>query len=101
MEVTQEIVDRFLSDPYLDPASDTLIENAMNVMREQGLDLEAMGLNREELQRRLRQSRSRRYSDTPEQLPVQPQAHRQMLRQGSTSRPARRLTGSAMRLANG
>jgi hypothetical protein len=38
-------------------------------------------LDREELQRRLRQARNRHYPDTPEQVPVQPQAHRQMLRQ--------------------
>lgn len=81
MEVTQEIIDRFLADPYLDPADDTLIDNAMNVLREQGLDLEALGLDRAELQRRLGQARSRRLPDTPERIPVQPQAHRQMLRQ--------------------
>lgn len=81
MDITQEIIDRFLSDPYLDPADDTLIDNAMNVIREQGLDLEALGLDREELQRRLRHARNRRYPDTPEHVPVQPQAHRQMLRQ--------------------
>ena len=53
----------------------------MSVIREQGLDLEALGLNREELQRRLRQPRNRRYPDAPEQLPAQPLAHRQVLRQ--------------------
>lgn len=81
MEVTQEIIDRFLADPYLDPADDTLIDNAMNVLREQGLDLEALGLDRAELQRRLGQARNRRVPDAPERIPVQPQAHRQMLRQ--------------------
>lgn len=81
MDVTQEIIDRFLSDPYLDPADDTLIDNAMNVIREQGLDLEALGLNREELQRRLRHARNRRHPEIPERIPVQPQAHRQMLRE--------------------
>jgi hypothetical protein len=53
----------------------------MSVIREQGLDLEALGLNREELQRRLRQPRNRRYPDAPEQLPAQPLAYRQVLRQ--------------------
>ncbi|MCA2293010.1 DEAD/DEAH box helicase family protein [Mycobacterium avium] len=81
MTVTQEVIDRFLSDPYLDPADDTLIDNAMNVLREQGVDLEALGLTREELQRRFVQARSRRIPDAPERLPVQPQAHRQMLRE--------------------
>ena len=81
MAVTQEVIDRFLSDPYLDPADDTLIDNAMIVLREQGVDLEALGLTREELQRRFMQARARRTPDTPERLPVQPQAHRQMLRE--------------------
>jgi DNA repair protein RadD len=80
MTVMQEVIDRFLSDPYLDPADDTLIDNAMNVLREQGVDLEALGLTREELQRRFIQARVRLTPDTPERLPVQPQAHRQMLR---------------------
>ncbi|MCL6422249.1 MULTISPECIES: DEAD/DEAH box helicase [Micrococcales] len=80
MDVTQEIIDRFLADPYLDPADDTLIDNAMNVLREQGLDLESLGLDRSELQRRLGQARHRPVPDTPERIPVQPQAHRQMLR---------------------
>jgi superfamily II DNA or RNA helicase len=81
MTVTQEVIDRFLSDPYLDPADDTLIDNAMNVLREQGVDLDALGLTREELQRRFMQAHARRRPDTPERLPVQPQAHRQMLRE--------------------
>jgi len=81
MVVTQEVIDRFLSDPYLDPADDTLIDNAMNVLREQGLDLDALGLTREELQRRFMQARARRTPEAPERVPVQPQAHRQMLRE--------------------
>ena len=48
MIVTGEIVDRFLSDTFLDAADDALIDNAVSVLREQGLDLEALGLTREE-----------------------------------------------------
>jgi len=81
MQVTQEMFDRFLSDPYLDPADETLIDNAMNVLREQGVDLESLGLTREELQRRFVQARARVTPLTPERLPVQPQAHRKMLRE--------------------
>jgi superfamily II DNA/RNA helicase len=81
MVVTQEILDSFLSDPYLDPDDETVIDNAMDVLREQGLDLEDIGLTREELQRRLRQRKAQLQPDTPERLPVQPQAHRQMLRE--------------------
>jgi hypothetical protein len=79
MDVTQEVLDRFISDPFLDPSDDTLIDNALTVMREQGLDLEALGIGREELRRRIMQARTT--ADlAPERLPVQPQAHRQVLR---------------------
>src|SRR5581483_10567448 len=68
MVVTQEVLDSFLSDPYLDPDDETVIDNAMNVLREQGLDLEDLGLTREELQRRLRQRKSQLQPDEPERL---------------------------------
>ncbi len=79
MDVTQEVLDRFISDPFLDPSDDTLIDNALTVMREQGLDLEALGIGREELRRRIVQARATADLE-PERLPVQPQAHRQVLR---------------------
>jgi DNA repair protein RadD len=79
MDVTQEVLDRFLSDPFLDPTDETVIDNILNVMREQGLDPEVLGLTREDLQRRLVASRQHTAPE-PQRLPVQPQAHRQMLR---------------------
>jgi DNA repair protein RadD len=82
MTVYQEIIDRFMSDPYLDPSDDAVIDNLISVMREQGMDPEALGLDRDELRRRLIQSRER--SDTPSELremPVQPQTQRKVLRQ--------------------
>jgi DNA repair protein RadD len=72
MIVTQEVLDRFLSDPFLDPEDETVIDNAMNVLREQGLDLEDLGLTREELQRRLHQRKAQLQPEAPERLPVQP-----------------------------
>ncbi len=80
MVVTEEFVDRFLSDTYLDASEDALIDNALAVARDQGLDLEALGITRDVLQQRLAQKREREAPDTPERLPVQPQAQRQMLR---------------------
>jgi len=79
MIVTGEIVDRFLSDTFLDAADDALIDNAVSVLREQGLDLEALGLTREELLRRFAATQERRSPD-PERLVVQPQEHRKALR---------------------
>lgn len=81
MDVTLEVVDRFISDPFLDPNDDTLIDNALTVMREQGLDLVALGLDREELRRRIQVARTQVGPQEPMRLPVQPQAHRQVLRQ--------------------
>jgi hypothetical protein len=80
MVVTEEFVDRFLSDTYLDASEDALIDNALAVAREQGLDLEALGITRDFLHQRLAWARGRQVPETPERLPVQPQAHRQMLR---------------------
>lgn len=79
MVVMEEIIDRFLSDSFLDASDDALIDNAMAVLREQGVDLESLGLTREDLQRRFAAARERR-SPQPEKLAVQPQAHRQALR---------------------
>jgi superfamily II DNA or RNA helicase len=82
MNVSQEIIDKFLSDPFLDPSDDAVIDNLMNVMREQGMDPEVLGLDRDELRRRLLASRER--AGAPEQLevlPVQPQQQRKVLRQ--------------------
>ena len=58
MVVTEEFIDRFLSDSFLDASEDALIDNAMTVLREQGLDLEALGLTREDLQRRFAAARA-------------------------------------------
>ncbi len=78
MVVTGEVVDRFLSDSFLDAADDALLDNALRLLREQGLDPDTLGLSREDLQRRL--LASRRTDVKPEKLPVQPQARRQALR---------------------
>jgi hypothetical protein len=82
MDVTQEVLlDRFMANSYLDPNDDVMIDNALTVMREQGLDLIALGLDRDELRRRILQARSAAGPDAPRRLPVQPQAHRQVQRQ--------------------
>ena len=51
LQVTQEIIDSFLSDTFLDPSDDAFIEHAIAALRDQGVDLELLGLTREELQR--------------------------------------------------
>jgi DNA repair protein RadD len=79
MVVTEEFNDRFLSDTFLDASDDALIDNAMTALREQGLDLEALGFTREDLQRRFAAARERQ-SPQPERLIVQPQERRQALR---------------------
>ncbi|MBI2692599.1 MAG: hypothetical protein HYX29_11725 [Solirubrobacterales bacterium] len=80
MVVTDEFIDRFLSDDYIDESDDALIDNVINVAREQGLDLEALGISREELQQRVAAARARQTPE-PERLTVQPQEHREMLRE--------------------
>jgi hypothetical protein len=53
-EVTREIVDRFVSDPFLDPTDDAFIDHAIATLREQGVDLETLRLTREDLKGRAR-----------------------------------------------
>jgi hypothetical protein len=62
MVVTEEIIDRFLSDAYIDASDDALIDNAITVMRDQGIDLEALGLTRDDLARRFAAGRQERTS---------------------------------------
>jgi superfamily II DNA or RNA helicase len=80
MVVTEEIIDRFLSDAYIDASDDALIDNAITVMRDQGIDLEALGLTRDDLARRFAAGRQERTSPEPERLVVQPQERRKALR---------------------
>lgn len=51
----------------------------VTVLREQGLDLETLGITREDLQRRFAAARARQ-SPEPERLIVQPQQRRKALR---------------------
>lgn len=80
MVVTEEFIDRFLSDEFLDASDDALIDNALAVMREQGIDLEALGLTRDDLARRFAVRRQERERPEPERLIVQPQERRKALR---------------------
>jgi superfamily II DNA or RNA helicase len=80
MDVTQEIIDRFVSDHYFDQTDDAAIDNLMSVMREQGMDPEVLGLDRDELRRRVLASREGA-PEALEELPVQPQQRRKVLRQ--------------------
>ena len=82
LDVSQEIVDHFISDPFLDPTDDTLIDNLLAVAREQGIDLVELGIDRDELARRRQQQRDAASEPhEPVRLPVQPQEHRRFLRQ--------------------
>jgi len=83
MDVQREVLaDRFISDMFLDdPADDAVIDNAIEVLREQGMDLEAMGLTRDELRRRMSTSRADAGPSGPERMAVQPQERRKALRQ--------------------
>lgn len=80
MIVHQEVIERFIQQPYLDPNDDTVIDNALTVLREQGLDPEALGLSRDELRRRILNARAQAAEIEPAEIPVQPQRRRQALR---------------------
>lgn len=92
MVVTEEFIDRFMSDNFTDASDDALIDNAITVMREQGIDIEALGLTRDDLARRFAARRQERETPEPERLTVQPQERRKALR--------RRLQQQAQSAAN-
>lgn len=83
MDVQREVLtDHFVSDLFLDDQDDdAVIDNAIQVLREQGLDFEVLGLTREDLLRRFANARERSGPVGPERLPVQPQARRAAQRQ--------------------
>jgi superfamily II DNA or RNA helicase len=83
MDVQREVLtDRFISDLFLDDADDdAVIDNAIEVLREQGLDFDSLGLTREDLRRRFAQARAITGPTQPEKLAVQPQARRKAQRQ--------------------
>jgi superfamily II DNA or RNA helicase len=83
MDVQREVLsDRFISDSFREHEDDdALIDNAIESMREQGLDLEQLGLGRDDLRRRLAAVRPTSGPSGPERLPVQPQARRKAQRQ--------------------
>jgi hypothetical protein len=83
MDVQREVLlDRFISDPFREHLDDdALIDNAIETMREQGMDFEMLGLTREDLRRRLAAARPSDGPAAPERLPVQPQARRKAQRQ--------------------
>jgi superfamily II DNA or RNA helicase len=80
LEVLWERPDRFMADTYLEETDEAVIDNAIAVLREQGLDLETLGLGRAELARRIREAKKSNGPEAPIRLPVQPQAHRRVLR---------------------
>jgi superfamily II DNA or RNA helicase len=84
MDVQREVlVDRFISDSFLghDADTDALIDNAIETMREQGIDLELLGLSRDDFRRRFAAAQPQSGPTEPQRLPVQPQARRKAQRQ--------------------
>jgi superfamily II DNA or RNA helicase len=84
LDVQREVLlDRFISDSFLedDDDIDSVIDNMIAVMREQGVDLDLLGLSRGDLRERFANSKPPSGPDGPRKLPVQPQERRKVLRQ--------------------
>lgn len=89
MDVQREVLsDRFISDPFLDDGTatdDAVIDGLLHNALEQGIDLEALGVGRDDLRQRLA-NQKRQGPQGPERLQVQPQARRKAQRQRLTER---------------
>lgn len=93
MVVLDEVVDRFISDDFLDPTDEGAIEEALNqIANLLGMPPGDLGLTHEDLRGRLLAAR-RRADIQPRQLPVQPQDRRRERR--------RRLVETSRSLASG
>ncbi|MCB1282339.1 MAG: DEAD/DEAH box helicase family protein [Salinibacterium sp.] len=80
MVVLDEIVERFITNDFIDPLDEGAIDEFVRqVPRLFGVDIEEMGLSREDLVARLLIAR-RRAELRPEKLPVQPQEARKQRR---------------------
>lgn len=79
MVVMGEIIDSFLTQDFIDPADEAVIDDLLAAFRERGLEPELLGITREDLRRRLLSSR--RHSELmPESISVTPQRQRQQRR---------------------
>lgn len=79
MVVMGEIIESFLTQDFLDPADEAVIDDLLAAFRERGLEPDLLGITREDLRRRLQSSR-RQSELSPESIPVSPQKQRQQRR---------------------
>lgn len=80
MEVLEEIVERFVEVGFLPEARDALLDDVVHALNLGGIDLETLGLDREELGRRLVMQAPKERTGVLAEIAVQPQRQRQEAR---------------------
>ena len=80
MEVLAEIVERFVEVGFIPEAREALVDDVIHSLSLRGIDLETLGIDREELARRIEAEAPRERTGTLFSIPVQPQRQRQEAR---------------------
>jgi type I site-specific restriction endonuclease len=80
MEVLEEIVERFVEVGFLPEARDALVDDVVHALSLRGIGLEILGLDRQELGKRIEQQASTERTGTLLSIAVQPQKQRQETR---------------------
>jgi superfamily II DNA or RNA helicase len=79
MVVLEEIIDRFITDDFIDPSDDALIDNIIASLNENGISLDTLGLTKETLKQRILSDRTKADIE-PEKMTVSPQNRRKQER---------------------
>ena len=80
MQVLEEIVERFVEVGFVPEAREALVADVIHSLALRGIDLETLGIDKEELAKRIEAEAPRERTGTLFSIPVQPQRQRQEAR---------------------
>ena len=80
MEVLQEVIERFVEVGFLPEAREALVDDVVHALGLRGIELQTLGINRDELGKKLEAETLRERTGTFFSIPVQPQRQRQEAR---------------------
>ncbi len=75
MIVLDEIIDKFITQDFIDPSDDAAIDNLIAIIQKSGFTLESLGLTREDLKQRMIRER-KKIELEPETISISPQKRR-------------------------
>jgi superfamily II DNA or RNA helicase len=75
MVVLEEIIDKFITQDFIDPSDEAAIDNLVAIIQKSGFTLESLGLTREDLKQRMIRER-KKIELEPETISTSPQKRR-------------------------